>query len=84
MTTKWNQITLKITLTDGIKYKLAKAYQDNCPYTVRLEHDQLNGTFLLLLTQRQLNVLLNDKQNEIDLQIKISWEQMRDQNQTEG
>lgn len=77
-------IEYKVNLSDGQKKKLAKAYGDKCPYTFRLNNNQLTGEFPLLLTERQVNNINKAKANNTGIDIKMSATQMRSQGQSGG
>ena len=40
-----------VSLTEGQKSNLAKAYKNRSPITIRLKNEQLRGNFPLLLTK---------------------------------
>ena len=44
-----------VSLTEGQKAKLARAYKNWSPITIRLKNDQLKGNFPLLLSKTQIN-----------------------------
>ena len=75
-------IEYRVSLTDGQKENLAKAYRMKYPHTFRLKYEQLHGNFPMLLTQTQIKQIEKAKRNRVGLQIKISKEQMRSQGQS--
>ena len=77
-------IEYRVSLTDGQKENLAKAYRMKYPHTFRLKYEQLHGNFPMLLTQTQINQIERAKRDRVGLQIKISKEQMRSQGQSGG
>ena len=44
-----------VSLTEGQKATLARAYKNRSPITIRLKNEQLRGNFPLLLTKTQIN-----------------------------
>ena len=44
-----------VSLTEGQKAKLARAYKNRSPITIRLKNEQLGGDFPLLITKTQIN-----------------------------
>ena len=77
-------IEYKVNLSKGQQEKLAKAFKNKYPHTLRLKYEQLRGSFPILLTQTQLNQINKSITNKKGLQIKISAEQMRSQGQSGG
>ena len=47
-----------VSLTEGQKANLARAYKNRSPITMRLKNDQLKGNFPLLLTKTQKKIEL--------------------------
>ena len=58
-----------ISLTEGQKANLARAYKIRSPSTVRLKNDQLKGNFPLLLTKTQINIINKADKTEADINI---------------
>ena len=44
-----------VSLTEGQKANLARAYKNRSPIIIRLKYEQLRGNFSLLLTKTQIN-----------------------------
>ena len=58
-----------VSLTEGQKANLARAYKNRSPITIRLKNDQLKGNFPLLLTKTQINRI--NKADKIGVAINI-------------
>ena len=63
-----------VSLTEGQKANLARAYKNRSPITIRLKNDQLNGNFPLLLTKTQINRI--NKADKTGVDINISKKQI--------
>ena len=64
-----------VSLIEGQKANLARAYKNRSPITIRLKNDQLKGNFPLLLTKTQINrinkgVDINISKKQISAQSK--------------
>ena len=57
--------------------KLIKAYEDNCPITLRLENKNLTGLNELMLTKTQINKIEKSKRMKKGVDINISKSQIR-------
>ena len=73
-----------VTLTDGQKENLAKAYEHKCELTLRLKNNQLTGDFPLMLTATQIKNINKAKSNNTGIDIRITKTQMRVQSQNGG
>ena len=60
-----------VSLTEGQKANLARAYKNRWPITIRLKNDQLKGNFPLLLTKTQINRINKADKTGVDINIKI-------------
>ena len=66
-----------VTLSEGQKQKLARAYQTNSAITIRLTKGELSGNDQLMLTKRQIAKLVKAKRMGKGSDIKISKSQIR-------
>ena len=69
--------TYGVTLSEGQRKKLAKAYQTNSAITIRLSANELTGNDQLMLTKRQIAKLVKSKRQGKGSDIKISKSQIR-------
>ena len=69
--------TYGVTLSEGQRKKLAKAYQTNSAITIRLSANELTGNDQLILTKRQIAKLVKSKRQGKGSDIKISKSQIR-------
>ena len=68
-----------LSLTQGQKEKMLKAYQKMAPFTIRLKNTQLTGSDPLMLTQTQVKKIEKSKVNGTGTDIRISAAQIRKQ-----
>ena len=73
-----------VSLTEGQKANLARAYKNRSPITIRLKNDQLRGNFLLLLTKTQINRINNSIADKTGVDISISKKQISAQSKNGG
>ena len=66
-----------VSLSQGQREKLAKAYQTNSAITIRLTNSELSGNDQLMLTKRQIAKLIKSKRQGKGSDIKISKSQIR-------
>ena len=66
-----------VSLSEGQRLRLAKAYQNNSAITIRLAKNELNGSDELMLTKTQLNKIQKAMNNNTGVDIKISKTQIR-------
>ena len=71
-----------VSLTEGQKANLARAYKNRSPITIRLKNDQLKGNFPLLLTKTQINRI--NKADKTGVDINISKKQISAQSKNGG
>ena len=71
-----------VSLTEGQKANLARAYKNTSPITIRLKNDQLKGNFPLLLTKTQINRI--NKADKTGVDINISKKQISAQSKNVG
>ena len=67
----------RVSLSVGQKSKLAKAYQNNSPITIRLAKNELNSVDELMSTKTQINKIQKAMRDGNDVDIKISKTQIR-------
>ena len=66
-----------VKLTQNQNDQLLKAYEKNCPITLRLEKSQLKGKDKIMLTKTQINKSNKSKKLNKGVDIKISKSQIR-------
>ena len=66
-----------VSLSDGQRQKLARAYQNNSAITIRLNKNELTGNDELMLNRTQLNRIKKAMNNGTGVDIKISKTQIR-------
>ena len=66
-----------VSLSDGQRQKLARAYQNNSAITIRLNKNELTGNDELMLNRTQLNRIQKAMNNGTGVDIKISKTQIR-------
>lgn len=66
-----------VSLSDGQKEKLGKAYRNNSAVTIRLSKNELSGPDELMLTKTQLKRIQKAMRNNTGCDIKISKSQIR-------
>ena len=71
-----------VSLTEGQKANLARAYKNRSPIAIRLKNDQLKGNFPLLLTKTQINRI--NKPDKTGADVKISKKQISAQSKNGG
>ena len=71
-----------VSLTEGQKANLARAYENRSPITIRLKYDQLKGNFPLLITKTQINRF--NKVDKTGVDINISKRQIFAQSKNGG
>ena len=71
-----------VSLTEGQKANLARAYKNMSPITITLKNDQLKGNFPFLLTKTQINRLNKADKTRVD--INISKKQISAQSKNGG
>ena len=71
-----------VSLTEGQKANLARAFKNRSPMTIRLKNDQLKGNFPLLLTKTQTNRI--NKADKTGVDINISKKQISAQSKNGG
>ena len=67
----------KISLSNGQKEKLARAYKTSSPITIRLTKNQTSGSDELMLTATQINRINKAKSLGVGVEIKILKTQVR-------
>ena len=65
-----------VSLTEGQKANLARAYKNRSPITIRLKNEQLRGNFPLLLTKTQMNRINKSIADKTGVDIGISKKQI--------
>ena len=73
-----------VSLTEGQKANLARAYKNRSPITIRLNNEQLRGNFKLLLTKTQINRINKSIADKTGVDIGISKKQMSAQRKNGG
>ena len=63
-----------VSLTEGQKANLARAYKNRLPITIRLKNNQLKGNFPFLFTKPQINRI--NKADKTGVDINISKKQI--------
>lgn len=76
--------THSVTLTDGQKQNLAKAFEHKCELTIRLKNNQLRGDFPLMLTSTQIKNINKAINNGTGIDIRITKTQMSAQSKNGG
>ena len=71
-----------VSLTEGQKANLARAYKNRSPITIRLMNDQFKRNFPLLLTKTQINRI--NKADKTRVNINISKNQISAQSENGG
>ena len=71
---KMSYQSYSVSLTEGQKANLARAYKNRSPITIRLKNDKLKGNIPLLLTKTQINRI--DKADKTGVDVNISKTQM--------
>ena len=71
-----------VSLTEGQKANLARAYKNTSPVAIRLKNDQLKGNFPVLLTKTQINRI--NKADKTGVDINISKRQISAQSKNWG
>ena len=66
-----------VSLSDGQRQKLARAYQNKSAITIRLNKSELTGNDELMLNKKQLNRIKKAMNNDTGVDIKISKTQIR-------
>ena len=66
-----------VSLSEGQRSKLTKAYKNNSAITIRLAKNELNGSDELMLTKTQINKIKRAMKNGTGVDIKISKTQIR-------
>ena len=66
-----------VSLSEGQRLRLAKAYKNNSAITIRLTNNELNGGDELMLTKTQINKIKKAMKNGTGVDIKISKTQIR-------
>ena len=66
-----------VSLSEGQRLRLAKAYQNNSAITIRLAKNELSGSDELMLTKTQINKLNKARATGKGSDIKISKTQIR-------
>lgn len=66
-----------VTLSDGQRAALAKAYSQGQPITIQLKHDELTGHDVLMLTKTQIQRIANAFSAGRGVRIKISKTQIK-------
>ena len=61
-----------VSLTEGQKENLARAYKNRSPITIRLKNEQLRENFPLLLTKTQINRINKSIADKTGVHINIS------------
>ena len=74
--------SFSVSLTEGQKANLARAYKNRSPITIRLKNDQLEGNFPLLLTKTQINRI--NKADKTGADININKKQISAQSKNGG
>ena len=67
----------KVSLSEGQKKKLARAYKTSSPITIRLSKSHTSGSDELMLTATQINRISKAKSLGVGVEIKISKTQIR-------
>ena len=71
-----------VSLTEGQKENLARAYKNRSPITIRFKIDQFKGNVPLLLTKTQINRI--NKADKTGVDINISKKQISAQSKNGG
>ena len=79
---KMSYQSYSVSLTEGQKVDLARAYKNRSPITIRLKNDQLKGNFPLLLTKMPINRI--NKADKTGVDINISKKQISAQSKNWG
>ena len=58
-----------VSLTEGQKANLVRAYKNRTSISIRLKNDQLKGNFPLLLTKTQMNRINKADKTGVDINI---------------
>ena len=65
-----------VTLSDNQRRKLAKAFNEKSPITLRLSHNELTGSDEMMLTKTQIKKIQKAKSNGRGVDLKISKTQI--------
>ena len=68
---------LKVNLSEGQKWKLAKAIEDKTPLTIRLKKNETKGNDELMLTADRIGRLEKSRALKKGVELKISKKQVR-------
>ena len=79
---KMSYLSCSVSLKEGQKANLARAYENRSPITIRLKNDQLKGNIPLLLTKTQINRI--NKADKTGVDINISKKQISAQSKNGG
>ncbi|PFX30088.1 Complement C1q and tumor necrosis factor-related protein 9B [Stylophora pistillata] len=71
-----NQEELSVEVMDNQRRKLAKAFNEKSPITLRLSHNELTGSDEMMLTQTQIKKIQKAKSNGTGVDLKISKTQI--------
>ena len=69
-----------VSLTEGQKANLARAYKNRSPITIRLQNDQLKGNFPLLLIKTKINRINKADKTGVDINISIEQKSAQSKN----
>ena len=61
-----------VTLTEGQKANLGRAYKNRSPITIRRKKDQLKGNFPLLLIKTQINRINKADKTGVDINLSAA------------
>ena len=73
-----------VSLTEGQKANLARAYKNRSSITIRLNNEQLRRNFPLLLTKTQINRINKSNADKTGVDIGISKKQISAQSKNGG
>ena len=73
-----------VSLREGQKANLARAYKNRSPITIRLKNEQLRENFPLLLTKTQINRINKSIADKTGVDIGISKKQISAQSKNRG
>ena len=70
---------IRVSLTQGQKVKLARAYRNKESVSIRLKHSALSGTDVLMVPMNTVNKLAKHRNMGVGVQINISKNNIRKQ-----
>ena len=81
---KMSYQSYSVSLTEGQKANLARAYKNRSPITIRLKNEQLRGNVSLLLTKTEINRINKSIADKTGVDIGISKKQISAQSKNGG